>query len=958
MQEIIDLIDNGEVGDAFEQLAQLKRLDSNLLQLEKEYTKAVSSRDPNYEDRLKTAVRIAFRNANATPLADSTEESIEPEIEVSIETSFKPHIVQSIIPQPESYFVGREADLIELETIFKENNFIAIVGSGGMGKTQLVSKYLEKNPIPKEQLCWIQCEPTTSLDSIMEQLGFAELLKTKDQKNLVKIENFLYRLEQEKRYLFLEDYHDINEKELIENCLNHSKGRLRDSKIIIISRDKVRNIKLSPRQLDLKGFQSDEDLLALIDKLSTFFNFKNASSLNQTDLLSLAKQRLEGHPLAIYLAFHLLESGTSIKDIEREIINLGDEEMVANKKETISERLLNAIFKRSDASEEEKQFIKEFSVFRGMVKEEVISAVLDRDYSDTTNKLKRKNILKFNRNDSDELYYYLHPLVREFCYEQLKIGETGIARSITLHSNVAAYFINKRSTIISVIEEERIHYHLIRANAWDQIAKDIEELGEAMIAQGHLNHLENLMNHLKGSYAQVPKIALAFRGTILYQKGRIDEAAEFFLQAENESHFKTRIKGILGYGELLYHRGKVEDAYENFTLVLELLKTESNFFLRERVFALISIGVYKHHRGNYDESLQLYKQAEELAQKNDLRSELVTTLSNTGALYESKGIYDKALMLYKQSLEISEQLGQQPSIAIALNDIADIHEKKGKYDEALILYKQSLVIDEQLGQQSRIACSFNNIANIHKNKGKYDEALVLYKKSLDIYEQLGHQSSIAGSFNNIANIHKNKGKYDEALVLYKKSLDIYEQLGHQSGIAVSLNDLANTYSDKGEYNKALNLYKQSLEIDKKLGRKPAIAISLSNIGFLKKKQNKIPETIYYVLQSLFIKNSLQTPYKTQLSRLLNIKKEIGLKTYKQYIEQALLQYDQDLQTVFTEELRQEIFDAPIRKQTTIKRNDKVEVQYPDGTIKILKYKKVEAAHRNGEVEILRMLPKD
>jgi ATP/maltotriose-dependent transcriptional regulator MalT len=631
MQEIIDLIENGQTGDAFEQLAQLDLLTGDLLQMESEYTKAVSSRDSNYEDRLKTAIRRVFRNLNTKAL-DSTEENLELDVDNSPATIFKPHVVQSIIPQPESYFVGREEDLIKLETIFQEDSFIAIVGSGGMGKTQLVSKYLEKHPVPEDQLCWIQCEPTTSLDSIMEQLGYAELLKTKDQKNLVKIQNFIYRLEEEKRYLFLEDYHDINEKELIENCLNHSKGRLRNSKIILISRDKVRNIKLSPRQLDLKGFQTEEDLLALIDKLSTFFSFEDTVSLNQADLLQLAQQRLEGHPLAIYLAFHLLESGASIKDIEQEIVHLGDEEMVSNKKETLSERLLNAIFTRTDSSEEEKQFIKDFSVFRGMVKEEVMSTVLDKDHRETTDKLKRKNILKTNRKEG-KLYYYLHPLVREFCYEQLKVGETGIARSIVLHLKVAQYFIKKRSTILSIIEEERIHYHLIRANAWDQIAKDIEELGEDMIAQGHLDHLENLMNHLKGSYAQVPKIALAFRGTISHKKGRIDEAAEFFIQAESERHFKTRIKGILGYGELLYRRGKIEDAYVKFKLVLEFLEDKPNSFLRERIFALLSIGVYNNAKGNYDESLVLYKQAEELALKNDLLSELATSLGNAGIVY-------------------------------------------------------------------------------------------------------------------------------------------------------------------------------------------------------------------------------------------------------------------------------------------------------------------------------------
>ena len=61
MQEIIDLINNGETGDAFEQLAQLDLLKGDLLQMEREYTSNVSRTDVNFSDRLKAAVRKAGR---------------------------------------------------------------------------------------------------------------------------------------------------------------------------------------------------------------------------------------------------------------------------------------------------------------------------------------------------------------------------------------------------------------------------------------------------------------------------------------------------------------------------------------------------------------------------------------------------------------------------------------------------------------------------------------------------------------------------------------------------------------------------------------------------------------------------------------------------------------------------------------------------------------------------------
>jgi hypothetical protein len=292
--------------------------------------------------------------------------------------------------------------LSRTQAIFEAHNFISIVGAGGIGKSQLVSKYLEEAQIPEEKICWIQCEPTTSLDSIMTKIGFGELLRVENQTDKDKISNVIYRLNREKRYLFLEDYHDIQQKQLIESFLASSQVKLKDSKIILISRDNVQNALLRPRKISLKGLTVEADLLSLIDKLRAFFEEK--IPFDNTELLNLA-QKLEGHPLAIYLSLDLLESGFFMQEIEKEIIDRGHKK-TASGKETISERLLNAIFTRKDASPEERQFIKEFSVFRGIVSEQIIDLVLGVKSWNIATKLKEKNILKVTPKEGIECVTY------------------------------------------------------------------------------------------------------------------------------------------------------------------------------------------------------------------------------------------------------------------------------------------------------------------------------------------------------------------------------------------------------------------------------------------------------------------------------------------------------------------------------------------------------------------------
>jgi ATPase subunit of ABC transporter with duplicated ATPase domains len=254
-EEILDLINNGDTGDAFEELRALGLMNgaTSLIKLENSYIEGISNTDINFVDRLKAAVRQAFRNqATATKRKAPQEPSTIIEAPQPTPNPISKQALD-MVPTPETYFSGRQTELAELKAIFEAHNFISIVGAGGIGKSQLVSKYLEEAQIPEEKICWIQCEPTTSLDSIMTKIGFGELLRVENQTDKDKISNVLYRLGREKRYLFLEDYHDIQQKQLIESFLASSQVKLKDGKIILISRDNVQNSLLRPKKLSLKG---------------------------------------------------------------------------------------------------------------------------------------------------------------------------------------------------------------------------------------------------------------------------------------------------------------------------------------------------------------------------------------------------------------------------------------------------------------------------------------------------------------------------------------------------------------------------------------------------------------------------------------------------------------------------------------------------------------------------------
>jgi hypothetical protein len=118
-EEILDLINNGNTGDAFEELRILGLMDgaTSLIQLEKSYIEGIGNKEVNFVDRLKAAVRQAFRNQ-----ATATKKKAIQEPSAIIET---PQLIPNpiskqaldMIPTPETYFSGRQTELAELKAI-------------------------------------------------------------------------------------------------------------------------------------------------------------------------------------------------------------------------------------------------------------------------------------------------------------------------------------------------------------------------------------------------------------------------------------------------------------------------------------------------------------------------------------------------------------------------------------------------------------------------------------------------------------------------------------------------------------------------------------------------------------------------------------------------------------------------------------------------------------------------
>ncbi len=157
---------------------------------------------------------------------------------------------------------------------------------------------------------------------------------------------------------------------------------------------------------------------------------------------------------------------------------------------------------------------------------------------------------------------------------------------------------------------------------------------------------------------------------------------------------------------------------------------------------------------------------------------VATSLNNLAGLYYAQIRYADTEPLLVQALNIQRKTlpDGHPDIARSLNNLAVLHRSQGRYAEAELMYKQALNIRRTALPDGHpdIAESLDNLAGLHGSQGRYAEAEMLYKQALGIRRTgwpNGHPD-LAQSLSNLATLYYAQSRYAEAEPLYIQALDI------------------------------------------------------------------------------------------------------------------------------------------------------------------------------------------
>jgi predicted ATPase/tetratricopeptide (TPR) repeat protein/DNA-binding SARP family transcriptional activator len=653
--------------------------------------------------------------------------------------NIKPHN----LPQPNTRFVGRKRELVQVATQLQNHDcrLLCVVGLGGVGKTrfalEVVRQQLDQFP---DGVWFVPLVGIESAQLLVSALAAAVGLQFSGSSRLeIQLQNFLRH---KKALLLLDNFEQLQAHgTLLEQILFAAP----DLKILVTSRVVVgladewlfdlTGLSYPPLHTEqaLEDFEAVQLFMGQVARRSSGFIADNST------LPAIARfcRNVQGLPLALELAAAWTRS-LGVRELLHRLesqlipINLFED---SHQDPFLRQRNLHAILEYTFGllSPPELAVFQRLSVFAGSFSLEAAEAVSKAHLGHLLHFI---NLALLQRNLEGR--FELHELVRQFAEQQLEPAtqqavisqktaffiEFLVQQNKNLHSSISPEtLVQCKLELGHVIEA--LEYTLgaaVADEAWLGFLSLIEGLGLFELGQQAVQRwLES----------DVQPQLLALQAYFAVKLGD-DLTAQNSAKACLERQTSPIFHGIahITLGIVAHFAAQYDVAQLEYQQALEIFSTATNISQMARVHN--RLGVVYDNLNQPEHAHQHYQTALELAQAVGDLTEMGLIYNNHGIVFESLGETQKAKAMYTQALEVCQHIGYLRGSSAALTNLGHLCERNHEYGAAKTYYEQSLEQKKIIGEPIPLAISQTNLADVLYQLGETNRANAINLQTLEM----------------------------------------------------------------------------------------------------------------------------------------------------------------------------------------------------------------------------------
>ena len=636
------------------------------------------------------------------------------------------------LPLERTSFVGREAEVAEIERLLPERQLLTLCGPGGAGKTRLAlaaARYLVEGF--DDGVWWIELAPVS--DPGLVPRVAASALGAPEAPDRSPTEDLVEHLRARKTLLVLD-----NCEHLIEACADLADallGACPDLRLLATSREPLRvagetnfvvpSLSLPdpgrlPSTEDLADYEAVRLFVERAGEADTGFGLTEANAA----AVALLCDKLDGIPLAIELA----AARTRVLTVEQISEKLQDPLgllTMGSRTAAARHRTLRATLGWSyDLLEEaERALLRRLSVFVGGFALEAAEAVGTgsageaKDVLDLLSQLVDKSLVAAEADAGGALRYGMLEPVRQYALERLvEAGEDGDTRC-----RHATYFL-------ALAEEARP-----KLRAEPQV--------------GWLEQLERENGNMRGALSwaisaeDIPTAARLCWALYMFwwirnrqPEGRRWTEPVFVRRSELPPWL--RIRTIIVFGAMVYGHGNAA-FLERLSRELVELSREVGGDAQADANAPMGFGLLATERGDFEAAREHLKKVPPLFREAGEDGQAAQTHTFFGTVLLLEGDREGARRSFEDGLTLGRSVGDRLSICNALFSLAQLALAGGDYDGAFRWFAEGIAPSEELGDRGNIAHILEALGIVAGARGESPKAARLLGASEALVSAIG-----------------------------------------------------------------------------------------------------------------------------------------------------------------------------------------------------------------------------
>lgn len=623
------------------------------------------------------------------------------------------------LPMPDSAFIGREHELLQVTTRLRqpETRLITLTGVGGIGKSRLAQQVAWKlAPWFINGVRWVSLGSLTSTLDLPALL--AEALGIPLRNALNPLDDIVQALTQMEILLV------FDQAEHIPDFANFAARLLAapDLRMLVTSREPLylREEWVFP----LEGMPASADTDAGVLLLNHTAQRAGASPPVAGDALALCQQ-LERLPLAIEIAAALLDRQTAGDMLDTVRRNL-DALQAPWRNIDPRQRTLRALFTASWLllSQEEQRLLSNLALFHGTFDREAAVYIAEAS-PPLLESLRAKSLVMLH----DERYR-LHNAVRFYADEHMQHRDALTERFQAFylrHAQAAETLFSARQSpqAVATIRKELDGIRQCWATAL--AARDLAAIGRMM-----------------------PTLHRFYEGSGWFVEGvaRFQAAADVLMLDVMQPEERQLAGRLLSHrAGLLLRLGSIPDALQ-VAHDSVLLLSQSEDAPAYLAFAFNTLGIAQLYTGDRDQALVTLETCASLYRTLAM-PDLLKPLVNLGALYTRTGDHVRALAVLEEAQPLALRLGDQMGGYHIANALGVIHGLRSEYARAIEHYEQALALSEAVGFMQGQSLTLNNLGDSYGLLGQPQQGISYAQRAVALAEHLHDQRSLCHALNTL-----------------------------------------------------------------------------------------------------------------------------------------------------------------------------------------------------------------